>query len=79
MDISRCNKYLVTSSKDGKIIVWDWKNCLKVDELNDHRNTINNIKFFDLKLKGDFSEDIQVLVSCSEDGTIKIYDEISYL
>lgn len=51
MDISKCNKYLATASKDGKIILWDWKNCKKVDELAAHNGTVNNIKFFSLKVK----------------------------
>ena len=53
LDISQCNKYLVSSSKDGKIIVWDWKACTKIDEINDHKSTVNNIKFFTLKVKED--------------------------
>lgn len=94
MDISKCNKYLATASKDGKIIIWDWQNCKKVDEFAAHNGTVNNIKFFSLKIKNskssngsissksqakDTKEVIQILVTCSEDGTIKLYDEISYL
>ncbi|CDW76602.1 UNKNOWN [Stylonychia lemnae] len=84
MDISKCNRYLATSSKDGKLIIWDWKNCLKVDEIAAHDSTINNIKFFQVKIKNQNqqtkeSEKIQILATCSEDGTIKIYDELGFL
>lgn len=51
MDISKCNNYLATSSKDGKLIIWDWKKCQKLDEIAAHNAVINNIKFFQLKLK----------------------------
>jgi WD40 repeat protein len=59
LDISKCNKYLATASKDGKIIVWDWKNCQKMDEFNDHRSNVNNVKFFSLvtKVCADISEE----------------------
>jgi len=56
MDISRCNRYLVSASKDGKIIVWDWQNCKKVDEINDHTATINNVQFFTFANKLEQSE-----------------------
>ncbi len=89
IDISKCNRYLATASIDGKIIIWDWKNCKKIDEINDHHANVNNIKFFTLTTKSqpDKSEDsvessleeIQILVSCSEDGTVRVYDEIAYL
>lgn len=89
LDVSKCNRYLASASKDGKIIVWDWKNCKKLDEFNDHRSNVNNVKFFSLITKccPDKSEDsieyvieeIQILVSCSEDGTIRVYDEISFI
>jgi len=51
MDMSKCNQYLATSSKDGKLIIWDWKNCMKLDEIAAHNSTINNIKFFQVKIK----------------------------
>ena len=80
---------MATASKDGKIIVWDWTNCKKLDEFNDHRSNVNNVKFFSLVTKSntDKSEEsidfvvseTQILVSCSEDGTIRVYDEISYI
>lgn len=88
LDISKCNRYLVTASKDGKIIVWDWKKCLKIDEINEHTTTVSNLKFFTLsnsssskddRLSSISTDEMQVLVSCSEDGTIKLYDEINFL
>lgn len=89
LDVSKCNRFLASASKDGKIIVWDWKNCKKLDEFNDHRSNVNNVKFFSLITKScpDKSEDsidyvieeIQILVSCSEDGTIRVYDEIAFI
>lgn len=89
LDVSKCNRYLATASKDGKIIVWDWKNCQKVDEFNDHHSNVNNVKFFSLISKSNptvsedsieyITEEIQILVSCSEDGTIRVYDEISFI
>lgn len=51
LDISKCNKYLATASKDGKIILWDWQKCKKADEILAHTATVNNIKFFSLKIK----------------------------
>lgn len=84
LDISSCNRFLVSSSKDGKINVWDWQNCKKIGEINDHGNqTVNNIKFFTLRLNKEdhpYSKDkslfdpIELLVSCSEDGTIRMFD-----
>jgi WD40 repeat protein len=84
IDISKCNRYLASASIDGKIIVWDWQNCKKLDEITDHRANVNNIKFFSLYTKtpseeNSMHEEIQILVSCSEDGTVRIYDEIAYL
>ena len=79
---------MVTASKDGKIIIWDWKECQIVDTINDHRDTVNNIKFFDLNIPkatdkkyspDQLYDDVSVLVSCSDDGTIRIYDEIAFL
>jgi WD40 repeat protein len=49
LDVSVCNKYLVSSSQDGKIIVWDWRNCQKVDTINEHTANVNNVKFFTLR------------------------------
>ena len=69
IDISKCNRFLASASIDGKIIVWDWQNCKKLDEINDHRTNVNNIKFFSLYTK----------LLQGEDGTVRIYDEISYL
>jgi WD40 repeat protein len=51
LDISKCNKYLASASQDGKIIVWDWKNCQKIDEISDHRSNVNNVRFFSLATK----------------------------
>jgi WD40 repeat protein len=51
MDISKCNQFLATASKDGKIIVWDWQKGIKIDEITAHNGTVNNIKFFSLKIK----------------------------
>ena len=85
IDISKCNRYLASASIDGKIIIWDWQNCKKLDEITDHHANVNNIKFFSLytKVASDegcnAQEEIQILVSCSEDGTVRIYDEITYL
>lgn len=87
LDISKCNKYLATASMNGQIIIWDWKKCLKVDVISDHTAAINNLKFFTLHAKDIESsadkatkeEEIQILVSCSEDGTIRIFDVVDYL
>lgn len=85
LDVSLCNKYLVSSSNDGMIIVWDWKACQKVDTINDHVANVNNVKFFKVTPnKEDYTgaseqSQIQMLISCSEDGTVKIYDEVVYL
>ena len=85
IDISKCNRYLASASIDGKIIIWDWQNCKKLDEITDHRANVNNIKFFSLYTKvasdegSNAQEEIQILVSCSEDGTVRIYDEITFL
>ena len=59
------------------------KNCKKLDEFNDHRSNVNNVKFFSLITKccPDKSEDsidyvieeIQILVSCSDDFTIFLW------
>lgn len=51
MDVSKCNTYLASASKDGKVIVWDWKHAKKVDEITDHNGAITNLKFFSLKVK----------------------------
>lgn len=48
LDVSLCNRYLVSSSADGKIIVWDWRACKKVDTIDDHTANVNNVKFFKL-------------------------------
>jgi WD40 repeat protein len=55
---------IVTSSKDGKIKIWDTRSteCLKT--LNGHKNAVNCIKLLS------YDE----LVSSSHDGTIKIWD-----
>lgn len=51
IDISKCNRFLASASIDGKIIIWDWQNCKKLDEITDHRSNVNNIKFFSLYTK----------------------------
>lgn len=41
---------------------------------------VNNIKFFEfLDKKDPRNTPVQILVTCSDDGTIKIYDEHAYL
>jgi WD40 repeat protein len=84
MDISKCNRYIASASKDGKAIVWDLEKCTVVDRLPSHADSVNNIRFFKFQIKRDSSgaktkEEIQVLITCSDDGSIRIYDEHGYL
>jgi WD40 repeat protein len=53
LDVSKCNRYFASSSKDGKVIVWDLMKCKKLDEISAHQSSVNNIKFFTFKDKKD--------------------------
>lgn len=53
VDISKCNKYLASSSKDGVVFIWDFEKCTLIDKLPTHNSAVNNIKFFQFKLNKD--------------------------
>lgn len=46
MDVSKCNRYIASASKDGKAIIWDLERAALVDRLPPHGDSINNIRFF---------------------------------
>lgn len=69
IDVSKCNRYLATASMSGQVILWDWQRCLKLEAFQDHTGTVNALKFFTL-------EDVQLLLSCSDDGTIRVVDAL---
>ena len=93
IDISRCNKYLATGSKDGCVLIWDFEKCSIVDKINTHSHAVSNLKFFEFKIGGgseagpsaiksgggEAKDILKVLVTCSEDGSVIIYDESGFL
>lgn len=53
VDISKCNRYLATASKDARIVIWDLLECKMIKRFTRHTNLINRIQFFTVKSKKD--------------------------
>ena len=53
IDVSICNKYIASACKDGTVLIWDLEKCTIVDELPKHGASVNNIKFFEFKIKAE--------------------------
>lgn len=51
--ISHCNRFIASSSTDGVIIIWDLHGCKLLEKIEVHKATVNNIKFFEFKIKKD--------------------------
>lgn len=51
LDVSKCNKYLASAGKDGKIIIYDIETCNISEIINNHTSSVNNIKFLRFKIK----------------------------
>lgn len=51
IDVSKCNRYLATSSDASEVFIWDLQKCLLLEKLSCHSKSVNNIKFFEFKLK----------------------------
>jgi WD40 repeat protein len=46
IDISKCNKFIVSAGKDAQIIVWELASGKIAYKFNKHTKLINCVKFF---------------------------------
>ena len=71
ISISNCNRFIISSGKDAKLIVWDLEELVLLQTLKFHEKQINNIKFYELDYMG---KETEFLFSCSDDGLVNIYN-----
>lgn len=86
---SPCGKYVVSTSNDSRAIVWDLFQAKKADVLEQHEASINNAKFAELLIRSSSRpgadqgagsrKTITVLLTCSDDGKIILYDQEGFL
>ena len=62
---------LMGASRDGKIVVWEIASLLPVTQLTQHQQCVNAIAFS--IIQGATSRNESVLVSVSDDGTLKLW------
>ena len=80
IDISKCNKYIASAGKDAQIIIWELATGKILYRLTHHTKLINCVKFFTPPSKDSGAADQtaqqqqQYLFSCSDDGTVRVYD-----
>lgn len=55
IDVSKCNRFLASASNDKKIIIWDWRTCTKLDEIIEHTDGVNKVRFCTIKPPTEFS------------------------
>ena len=65
ISLSPNGKYLVSSSSDGTVIIWDLDSGAKIQTITDHSDQVNSACF---------SNDGSHILSASSDGTVKITD-----
>jgi WD40 repeat protein len=51
MDISKCNRFIASASKDAQIIIWELKTGKMIAKLKKHQQLINRVMFIAPKLK----------------------------
>ena len=67
--ISDCNRFIIVSGKDGRVLVWDFKRLVLIDEFYAHgqaKKPVNNILVV--------SYPQPILFTCSDDGRVRIYN-----
>jgi WD40 repeat protein len=83
IDISKCNKFIASAGKDAQIIIWELATGKLLYRLHHHQRLINCVKFFTPKQTtadqgstrpGSVPTHQQYLFSCSDDGTVRLYD-----
>ena len=67
-DVSKTNNYIVTSSKDKTIRIWDFKKAQEVCIFQNFTEGIDLAKFSDTEELG------EILIAFSTDGIIHIYE-----
>lgn len=71
LQISYCNRYIISAGKEGIINIWDLKRLKHLYALDEHKGSVNNIKVVQTKLA---SSEVQLLYSGSDDGLINVYN-----
>jgi hypothetical protein len=88
LQTSPCGKFIVSTSNDGKAIVWDLYKAQMCDKLDQHESSINNATFAQLYLKPaqrqtdqqpQRKKAVTALLTCSDDGKIMLYDQDGFL
>ena len=76
IDVSKCNRFIASAGKDAQIIIWELATGKILYRLTQHTKLINCVKFFTPKLcdSSKLHEQQQYLFSCSDDGTVRLYD-----
>jgi WD40 repeat protein len=77
MDVSKCNQFLASAGKDAQIIIWELATGRMVQKLQSHTSMINRIQFFSPRQNtkdAKSTDPLQFLLSCSDDGTVRLYD-----
>lgn len=75
IDISKCNRFIASAGKDAVIIIWELATGKILYRLTHHSRLINCVKFFTPKIESSNPEkQQQFLFSCSDDGTVRLYD-----
>ena len=67
-------KYFVTGCDTGNLVFWDTASARKLSQVHGHRSTIWKVVFFQLKGKANDPDEEYYLATCSDDGSISIWD-----
>jgi len=71
LQISYCNRYIISAGKEGKILIWDLLNLKLLHVCDEHSGPVNSLKVVQTKL---LKTEAQLLYSGSEDGFINVYN-----
>jgi len=71
LHVSSCNRYIISSGKEGIVHIWDFKLCKKLHACKEHQGAVNQVKTVITKL---VNGEHQLLYSCGDDGIINVYN-----